>query len=68
MEFAELTQLTAAADECRQLNREAGRRLLRADGRKLSWMFGVDELENVLGSRQIFQAMHSEVAELRTRR
>ena len=28
-------------------------------------MLGVDELENVLGARQVFEAMHSEVAQLR---
>ena len=67
MEFPKLPQLAVAANEGCQLNREVGSRLLRADGRKLSWILGIDELENVLWARQVFEAMHSEVAKLRAR-
>jgi hypothetical protein len=67
VEFAELTELASAADEGRQLDREVASRLQGAEWRELPGLFGIDELENVLGSGQVFQAMESEVSKLRAR-
>src|ERR1700682_1345703 len=67
VEFPELTELAIAADEGGQLSREVACRLLRADWRELLGLFRVDELENVFGSRQVFEAMESEISELDAR-
>jgi hypothetical protein len=67
VKFAELLQLAIATDESGQLNRKVCSRPLGADRRELSWMVGVGELENVLGSSHVFQAMPSEISELRAR-